>query len=346
MPRASWRGYLRLSLVSCPIYLSPATARTKTIRLHQVWREAPGEGGGDLEDQVGGQDVSELPASRRAADYVEDQAERVRPATRITLRPHDPSTGEEVEKEEVVRGYEYQRGQYVTFTPDELKALDLESSKVIDLEMFVPRGELDPIYFNSPYYLYPDGQMAAEAVRVIGAAMADAGVVGIGRLTMSRRERMVMVDPRGTGMVLITLRAAEEVRVPEFTESDGTIDAEMLAIARAIIDQRTGKFDPSRFRDRYQESLRELIEAKTKGLPIKPREVSAPAPVIDLMAALKRSLVQEPPAAEAAKTKKRGKAAPDRRQRALLLPVSGGRKKKEERATEPAPVATRGRKKA
>jgi len=227
-----------------------------------------------------------------------------------------------------------------------LKALDLESSKVIDLEMFVPRGELDPIYFNSPYYLYPDGQMAAEAVRVIGAAMADVGVVGIGRLTMSRRERMVMVDPRGAGMVLMTLRAADEVRMPQFAESDGTIDAEMLAIARAIIDQRTGKFDPSRFRDRYQESLRELIEAKTKGLPIKPREVSAPAPVIDLMAALKRSLVQEPPAAEAAKTKKRGKAAPDRRQRALLLPVSGGRKKKEERATEPATVATRGRKKA
>lgn len=152
MPRASWRGYLRLSLVSCPIYLSPAAARTKPIRLHQVWRGAPGDDGSDLEDQVGGQDVPDQPMSRRAADYVEDQAERVRPTTRITLRPHDPSTGEEVEKEEVVRGYEYERGQYITFTPDELKALDLESSKVIDLEMFVPRAELDPVYFNSPYY--------------------------------------------------------------------------------------------------------------------------------------------------------------------------------------------------
>ena len=103
--------------------------------------------------------------------------------------------------------------------------------------------------------------------------------------------------------------------------------------------------DPSRFRDRYQEALRELIEAKMEGLPIKPREVSTPAPVIDLMAALKRSLVQEPPAAQGSKAK-RAKSAPDRRQRALLLPVSGGRKKEEERATEPATVATRGRKKA
>jgi DNA end-binding protein Ku len=113
MPRASWRGYLRLSLVSCPIYLSPATARTKPIRLHQVWRATPAD---EASDQEREQDIPERPGSRLTPDYVEDQAERVRPATRITLRPHDPTTGEEVEKEEVVRGYEYERGQYVTFT--------------------------------------------------------------------------------------------------------------------------------------------------------------------------------------------------------------------------------------
>jgi DNA end-binding protein Ku len=186
--------------------------------------------------------------------------------------------------------------------------------------------------------------MALEAIPVIGAAMADARVVGIGRLTMSRRERMVMVEPRGAGMVLITLRAAEEVRAPKFTKADGAIDAEMSAIGRAIIGQRTGKFDPSKFRDRYQEALRELIEAKMKGVAIKPRAVSTPAPVIDLMTALKRSLAHAP-AAKGARARKGSKAAPDRRQRALLLPVSGGRRKKE-LTTEPATVAAKRRKKA
>jgi len=113
--------------------------------------------------------ILDRPPSRPLPEEAEDQPAPVRPSTRITLRPHDPITGEEVEKEDVVKGYEYDRGQYVTFTPDELKALDLESSKVIDLEMFVPRGEVDPSYLNSAYYLYPDGQMAVEAIRVIGA---------------------------------------------------------------------------------------------------------------------------------------------------------------------------------
>ena len=346
MPRASWRGHLRLSLVSCPVYLMPATTRTKSVRLHQVWRPAAAEEPEDVPDEVQGRDGGDGPTP--TFDLGEEQEERgqTRAATRITLRPHDPSTGEELEKKEVARGYEYQRDQFVTLTPSELKALDLESSKVIDLEMFVTRGEFDPVYLNTPYYLYPDGQMALEAIRVVGAAMTDAGVVGIGRLTMSRRERMVMVEPRGTGMVLVTLRAADEVRSPQFATAGGTIDAEMLAIARTIITQRIGKFDPSSFGDRYQEALRELIEAKMKGLPIKPREVPAPAPVIDLMAALKRSLAQEPSSAKHAKPSKRAKAAPDRRQRALLLPVSGGRKDGLKPTTEPATIATRRRKKA
>ena len=209
----------------------------------------------------------------------------------------------------------------------------------------MPRGDIDPVYFDSPYYLYPDGPIAVETLRVIGAAMAEAGVAGLGRLTLSRRERMVMVEPRGTGMALFTLRAADEVRASQFGSAEGELDAEMVAIAGAIIGQRTGTFDPSTYRDRYQEALRELIEAKMKGAAIKPREVSSPAPVIDLMAALKRSLVQETPLKGARANKgKRTKAVSDRRQPSLLLPVSGGRRRKEEPAAEPTSIPKRRRK--
>jgi DNA end-binding protein Ku len=276
-----------------------------------------------------------------------EEEDQTRAATRITLRPEDPSTGEEVEKEEVVKGYEYQRGQFVTFSAEELKALNVESSKVIDLEKFVPRDDIDPVYFDSAYYLYPDGPIAVETLRVIGAAMAEAGVVGLGRLTLRRRERMVMVEPRGTGMALITLRAADEVRASQFGTAEGELDAEMVAIARAIVAQRTGSFDPTTYRDRYQEALRGLIEAKMKGQPIKPSAVSAPAPVIDLMSALKRSLAQQAPVrVDRVNKEKRTRAVSDRCQASLLLPVSGGRRRKEQPAEERSNAGTRRRRKA
>ena len=207
MPRASWRGFLRLSLVTCPVYLSPATTGTKPIRLRQVWQPAPVEVNEDaLPDRSAGQQGSASSAPQLAADHTNPEVAQSRAATRIALRPHDPGTGEEIDKREIVKGYEYGRGQFVTLTPEELKALDVESSKVIDLEKFAPRGDLDPVYFDSSYYLYPDGPIAVEALRVIGAAMAEGGVVGLGRLTLSRRERMVVVEPRGTGMALFTRR--------------------------------------------------------------------------------------------------------------------------------------------
>src|SRR5438477_354331 len=235
MLRARWRGSLRLPLMSCPIYLSPATSPTKPIRLRQVWRPAATEEGeNEALEPARRKELTEPLVPEFGGHDGGYDADQPPPVTRVTIRPHDPRTGEEIDKAEVVKGYEYGRGQFVTFTPEELKALDVESSKIIDLEKFVPRGDFDPVYLDTPYYLYPDGPVAEETLRVIGAAMTEAGVVGLGRLTLSRRERMVAVEPRGTGMALFMLRAADEVRAAQFGGVERDLDAEMVAIARAI----------------------------------------------------------------------------------------------------------------
>jgi DNA end-binding protein Ku len=312
MPRASWNGFLRLSLVSCPVSLVPATTEAKRIRFNQLNRET---------------------------------------GNRLAQQLVDSKTGETVDRDQIVKGYEYDRSRYVTISDDELKALQIESSKIIDLDRFVDRDEVDPIYLDTPYYVYPDGELAAETFRVIGEAMAHKNKVGMGRVTISSRERLVLVEPRGAGLVMSTVRSADEVRPAEFgPQAKGDIDADMVAIAETIIERRSGSFDPASFRDRYQDALRELVAEKTKGEVVAPREVAEPPKVINLMDALKRSLAQEEeqpaPRKEAAAKSARAPAVSDRRQRALLLPVSGGRKKKEEAAAAPAAPAAPRRKKA
>ena len=253
--RPTWQGYLRLSLVSCPVALYTATSRTGEVHFNMLHKETH---------------------------------------NRIKMIPTDPESGP-VERSEIVKGYEIEKGRYVVVTDEEIKAVKLETTRTLDIERFVDEEDIDRLYWNDPYFLAPDGDMAVEAFAVIREAMKEAGKVALGRLVMHQRERLMALEARDNGILAYTLRNRREVREAEeiFAHIKAVKPpAQMIDIATKIIDQLEGPFDPSQFNDRYEDALRALIKEKEKGHTIKAPEEPKEAEVIDLMEALKRSLGQ------------------------------------------------------
>jgi DNA end-binding protein Ku len=226
---------------------------------------------------------------------------------RIRMIPTDPETGP-VERGDLVKGFEIDKGRYVVVTEDELRAVRLESTRILDIDHFVEAQSIDRLYWNDPYYLAPDGKVAMEAFGVIRDAMAKSGKLALGRLVLHQRERRMALEPRGNGILAYSLRPYDEVRSPaEVFDAipDAKPDPRMVEIALKIIEQLQGPFDPTAFDDRYEQALRALIEDKQKGHKIEAVAEPDDSKVVDLMDALRRSVGQAP----AEKTTKPRKSA-------------------------------------
>lgn len=256
-PRANWKGYLKLSLVSCPVALYPAASSSERVSFHLINSETH---------------------NRLKQQYV------------------DSVTGDLVDNSDRMRGYEIAKGEYVPVTDEELEDVALESTHTIEIEHFVARSDVDEVYFDSHYYIAPDDKVGEEAFAVIREAMRQRNVVGLARVVLFRRERILMVEPRGKGLIATTLRYDYEVRDEGayFDEIEDTkIAKEMLDLANHIIDTKKGTFDPGTFKDRYQEAVVDLIRAKRAGQPFEAPKTSRPSNVINLMDALRRSVEAE-----------------------------------------------------
>lgn len=199
-----------------------------------------------------------------------------------------------IDKENIAKGYEYEKDRYVVLDDDDLKRLKLETAKTIDLAEFVDAAALDPIYLDKPYYLAPDGPIAADAYRVIREALRLSKKVGIGQIALGGKERIAAIAPRERGLMLSTLRSKDEVRAADayFEDvEDGKVDPEQLKLAQTLIESKAGKFDPRHFEDHYQVALKELVQAKLKGAKL-PEAKRPTARVINLMDALRKSVAQ------------------------------------------------------
>jgi DNA end-binding protein Ku len=318
-PRPYWKGYLKLSLVSCPISLYTATSSSVKVTFRQINKKT----GNRLKQQL-----------------------------------VDEETGKIVEAADKGKGYEVEKGVYLPFDDQELEAIAIESNHTIDIDRFVPKVQIDERYVDSPYYLVPNDKAGLDAFAVIRDAMRDKGMVALGRAVLSKRERVLMLQPWGKGLLGTTLRYPYEVRADKdyFDEiPEVKIPKDMLQLAEHILETKKADFDADKFHDRYEQAMIEMINVKKAGMPAPAKERMVPRIVggTDLMAVLRQSIADSerkenataPAAASAPKAKKAAKRNPN--QRELLLPIAGGGKAAaKEQAAAPSAAKSSARKKA
>ncbi len=267
--RAYWKGYLKLSLVTCPVALYPASSQAEKTHFHQINRKT---------------------------------------GNRLRQQMVDEETGRAVDKDQKGRGYEVSKGKYVGIEPEELEAVEIESTHTIDIDTFVPEDEIDKRYYERPYYIAPDAKSGEEAFAVIRDAMKDKGRVALARIVFANREHIMAIEPWGKGLLGTTLRYDYEVR----DEKDAfkgipspRVPKEMVELASHILDKKAGHFDPAKFKDEYELALRKLVKRKAAGKTIERTEPAEDrSNVIDLMAALQQSLGRK---AKAPAAKSKGK---------------------------------------
>src|ERR1700684_167944 len=299
-PRANWKGFLRLSLVTCPVALYPATSDTEKVSFKQINRKT---------------------------------------GHRIKYAKVDADTGEEVAADDIMKGYKVDTDTYIEMSKEELEDIALESTRTIEIDEFVPKTDIDNRYLIRPYYLVPDGKVGHDAFAVIRETIRSMNKVAIGRVVLTNREHILALEPLGQGVMGTLLRYPYEVRSEKeyFDDIQNVkVTKDMLDLAKHIVEKKSGSFEPDKFEDHYESALIDLINKKRAG--IRPAAKAAPKTggnVINLMDALKQSLAsdrQAAPAAAKAKGKKPRKAASG--QREMLMSISGKRAKEEPKKAE------------
>ncbi|MBP1294211.1 non-homologous end joining protein Ku [Bradyrhizobium elkanii] len=298
-PRANWKGFLRLSLVTCPVALYPATSESEKIAFNQL---------------------------NRATGH------------RIKYLKVDADTGDEVPNEDIVKGYQIEKDQFIEVTKEELEEVALESTRTIEIDEFVDKSDIDPRYLIRPYYLRPDGKVGHDAFAVIRETTREMDKVAIGRVVLTSREHIIALEPMDKGLVGTLLRYPYEVRDPKeyFDEiQDVKVTKDMLDLARHIVNQKAGRFEPDKFEDQYETALIELINQKRAGKTIRPKERPKGENVVDLMEALRKSVggaaETKAPKKSARKPKKAAAG-----QKEMLMPIAGKKPAKETAAKKPA----------